>query len=271
MKKLRVGGIEMSVEDRGSGPPLLLVHGFPLHSGMWRHQVEALAGRFRVIAPDLRGFGQTPVDAETVSMEQFADDLAALLDALEVIGPVAFCGLSMGGYIAWSFWRKYPERVAALILCDTRAVADAPAAAQARTKMAKSVMTDGLQPVSDAMLPKLLAPETARRQPEVLEFVRGMILGASPAGVAAAQRGMAARPDSSDLLGRISVPTLVIVGQEDAISTPAEMRSIAGAIPNAQLIEVSGAGHLSPLENPPVVNRAIAEFLDAHTKPKGSS
>jgi pimeloyl-ACP methyl ester carboxylesterase len=263
MKKVRVGSVEMAVEDRGDGPPLLLVHGFPLHSGMWQQQIDAFAGRYRVIAPDLRGFGQTPVEAEMMTMEQFADDLAGLLDALHVTEPVAFCGLSMGGYVAWSFWRKHSERVRALILCDTRAVADPPAAAQARMQMAKSVMTEGLQPVCDAMLPKMLAAGTAKRQPEVLDFVRGMILNANPAGVAAAQRGMAARPDSSELLREISVPTLVIVGQEDAISTPEEMRSIAAGIPGARFVEAPGAGHLSPLENPQAVNQAIVGFLDS--------
>ena len=263
MKKVRVSGVEMAVEDRGSGPPVVLVHGFPLDSGMWRHQVEALAGKHRVIAPDLRGFGETPPTAGAMTMDQFADDVAGLLDALQITQPVVFCGLSMGGYIAWAFMRKYGERVAALILCDTRAVADAPAAARARVAMAESVTTDGLQAVCDAMLPKMLAPETPQRQPEVAELVRRMILRASPAGVAAAQRGMASRPDSSDLLRQIFVPTLVVVGQEDAISTPDEMRSMAAAIPNASFFEAPLAGHLSPLENPRAVNEAMANFLSA--------
>jgi 3-oxoadipate enol-lactonase len=257
---------EQFVSDVGQGPPLLLVHGFPLHHQMWREQMAVLSSRQRVIAPDLRGFGASPpradkmTAADTMTMEDYADDLNALLEALAIREPVTLCGLSMGGYIAFQFWRKHPERVARLILCDTRAVADTPEAAKGRLEMADRALKEGAS-VAAGMLPKLLAPATQQSRPELTAFVREMIEGAHPRGIAAAQRGMAERPDMTSLLPRINIPTLVIVGAEDAISTPAEMQTIAAAIPGSVFVSVPEAGHLSPLENPEVVNRAIQRFL----------
>lgn len=261
MKRFTVNGVELATADRGSGLPLVLVHGFPLHHAMWNAQLEALSGRYRVIAPDLRGFGASGVTEGTVTMEQFADDLAALLDALEIDQPVVLCGLSMGGYIAWAFWRKYPSRVRALVFCDTRAAADSPEAAANRLATAERVMREGPGPVADGMLPKLTAKVAPKMHPEVIETLRQMILSTDPRGIAAAARGMAQRPDATAWLPQIACPTLVLVGQEDAISPVAEMRAIAEAIPGAQFVEIGGAGHMSPMENPAEVNVAIGAFL----------
>lgn len=262
MKTVNIGSIEMNLVDRGSGTPLLLVHGFPLDHTMWNAQIEALSADYRVIAPDLRGFGRSgSAGDEMTAMEQFADDLAALLDALHVAQPVTFCGLSMGGYIAWEFFRRHRQRLAALILCDTRAEADGREAARGRRLMASRVMTEGVLAVPEAMLPKLLAPQTFAEKPGLAESLRQTILATSPASIAAAQRGMAARADSTALLGQIDLPALVIVGEHDAISTAREMRKISDAIVGAPFVEVPDAGHMSPLENPQVVSAAIAQFL----------
>lgn len=261
MPTIHCGDIDLHVTDVGSGPPVLLVHGFPLDHTMWRGQIDALSRHHRVIAPDLRGFGRSGVAPGTAGMEQFADDLAALLDALGVTQPVTFCGLSMGGYIAWQFQRKYAARLRALVLCDTKAAADSPEAARARGQTAAKVLAEGSAVLVDAMLPKLIGKATAERAPEVVDALRQMILSAPPEGVAAALRGMAQRPDVTADLPNIRTPALVIVGAEDAISPPAEMRAIAAALPDAEFVEVAGTGHMAPLEDPATVNAALLKFL----------
>ena len=289
VKSLSVHGTELQCIDRGQGLPLLLVHGFPLDHTMWTEQIDAISSQCRVIAPDLRGFGNGKGDrsnlceapsgpfwqigpvpfsaSETPSlrftMDQFADDLAATLDALEIREPVVFCGLSMGGYIALQFWRKYADRLRGLILCDTRAAADSPEGVAARHVMADRVLAEGPGPLVETMLPRLLAEATQRERPEVVERVRRLMMSISPETIAAAARGMAERPEMTASLAEIRCPTLVVVGQEDASSTPAEMRGIAAAIPGAAFVEIPAAGHLSPIENPAAVNAAILEFLAA--------
>jgi pimeloyl-ACP methyl ester carboxylesterase len=259
--RVRVGDIELSVLDEGRGRPVLFVHGFPLDHTMWREQLAALSGAYRVIAPDLRGFGGSGVTPGKVTMEHFADDLAGLLDALDVSEPVVLCGLSMGGYIAFQFWRKYATRLRALVLCDTKAAPDSAEAAAQRLKLAELVLRTGVAVLSDSMLPKLFDQQTIFHRREVVESIQAVVLGSNAQGVAAAQRGMAERPDMRADLGRIAVPTLVIVGESDAISPEAEMREIAAAIPDAKLVVVPAAGHMSPLEQPEEVNPELLEFL----------
>ncbi len=169
----------------------------------------------------------------------------------------------MGGYVAWQFARKYPERLARLVLCDTRAAADTPAAAEGRFKMAEHVLTAGTEIVARAMLPKMFAPATLTRQPDVVAAMEQVILQTQPAAIAAAQRGMAARPDVYAWLPRFNVPALLIVGAEDVISPVDEMRQIAAGLPQARLAVIPDAGHMAPLENPAAVNRELHEFLRA--------
>jgi 3-oxoadipate enol-lactonase len=259
--RIDLGNVSLNVVDRGGGSPVLLVHGFPLDHSMWQGQITMLSKEHRVIAPDLRGFGSSGVTEGTVTMEQFADDLNDLLDALKISEPVAFCGLSMGGYIGWQFFRRHRQRVSTLILCDTKAAADTSEAAENRHKLADRVLQEGAGVVADAMLPKLFAKATHERQPQMVAATQQVMLRTDPQGIAAALRGMAARPDSTGLLGDVDVPTLVIVGQEDAISPPDEMRSMAAAIPQAQFIDVPSAGHMAPLENAAAVSGAIERFL----------
>ena len=261
MKSLRANGTELWYLDRGAGVPLLLVHGFPLDHAMWAGQVDELPAHCRVIVPDLRGFGRSPADGEKVTMEHFADDLAAMLDGLGIAEPVVLCGLSMGGYIALQFWRNYRARLRGLVLCDTRAAADAPEAAAARLTLAERVLREGPAPLVEIMLPKLFGEATRRQRPDVVKGLRRVMMATDPRGIAAAARGMAERPDMTGMLDRIACPTLVIVGEHDAISPPAEMRGIAEAVPGAKFVEIPAAGHMSPLENPAAVNAALAEFL----------
>lgn len=261
MKTVELHNASLHVADAGSGPVLLLVHGFPLDHSMWRNQIETLRDTCRVIAPDLRGFGASTGAAETITMEQMADDMAELLDRLEIAEPVTFCGLSMGGYVAWQFWKRHAGRLARLILCDTRAVADSEEAARGRSVMAERVLGEGASVVADAMLPRLFAEKTIREQPDVVQATRQVMQAAAPLAVAGALRGMAKRADMTSELPNIDVPTLVICGQHDVISPVAEMRSIADALPSASFFEVPGSGHMSPLEDPRAVNAAIRKFV----------
>src|SRR5262245_6207303 len=208
MSFVQVNEICLHVVERGQGKPLLLVHGYPLDHSMWRGQLDELADACRVIAPDLRGFGASDATAGTVTMEQMADDLAGLLDALQVREPIVFCGLSMGGYVAWQFARKHRSRLAGLILCDTRAAADAPEAAAGRRKTAERVLTEGPGFVAETLLPKLFAPATFARQPPIVEATRQVILRTKREGIAAALHGMADRPDVRLTLSGIDVPAL---------------------------------------------------------------
>jgi 3-oxoadipate enol-lactonase len=263
MKKVTVNGISLATHDEGNGLPILFIHGFPLSHSMWRHQLEAFSSDHRVIAPDLRGFGDSDVTEGTVTMEQHADDLVALLDELNVNEPVVLCGLSMGGYIAWQFQQKYPERLHALILCDTRAIADTPEGVENRKRLAKMVIENGSAAVASAMLPNLFSPVTSERQQASIDELRQTIASTSPQGIVAASLGMAERPDVTSILPNIKTPSLLIVGEDDGISPPEEMKAIADVMPNARLVTIPEAGHMSPLENPEPVNAAIREFLQS--------
>lgn len=261
IRHVTANGVRLAVLDRGQGPAVVLLHGFPLDHSMWRHQIERLCGQYRVIAPDLRGFGTSEAIAGKATMEDLADDTSALLDALEVRQPVVLCGLSMGGYIAWEMVRKYGWRLAALVLCDTRCQPDTPAAASTRLETAQRVLADGAGSLTESMLERLLAPHTREHQPELVQELRQIMLHTSPEGAAAALRGMAERRDATPLLPTIAVPTLVLGGEYDAISPPVEMQAMAEAIPGARWVQIPNAGHMAPCENPDAVNHALAEFL----------
>jgi 3-oxoadipate enol-lactonase len=261
VKTIQANGIELRCVDQGGGLPLLLVHGFPLDHSMWAGQIEELSSHCRVIAPDLRGFGASPAVGDKVTMDQFADDLAALLDGLDVTERIVYCGLSMGGYIAFQFWRRYHARLRGLVLCDTRAVADLPEAAQARFVLAERTLREGPGLVAETMIPRLFTEATRRDRPELVDRMRSVILANDPRGIAAATRGMAERPDMTEALAGIDCPTLVLVGRHDVISPPDEMQRIARAIPNASFVDIADAGHMAPMENPAEVNAALRAFV----------
>lgn len=269
MKTAALTTTNIAYIDEGAGVPVLLVHGFPLDHTMWNAQIAALAPHARIIAPDLRGFGQTPLapgDAERgISMEVFADDLAELLDKLDIREPIVFVGLSMGGYIGWQFVRRHGHRLRALVACDTRAAADTEEARAGRLDVVQNVAQWGSRRIAEMMEPKLFAAATIANRPEVVGPVRAVIEGTSPAAIAAAQRGMAARPDVHDMLPHITVPTLVVVGEHDAISPPEEMKRIADAIPGAAYVVIPHSGHMTTVEEPAAVNQQLVQFVQACT------
>jgi 3-oxoadipate enol-lactonase len=244
----------------GDGTPVVLLHAFPLDSRMWLPQVEALGG-YQVIVPDLRGFGAAREQVvEVAHMDLLADDVARLLDERK-LEQVVVCGLSMGGYVALAFARRHAERLGGLVLCDTRAGADAEDARAGRLAMAERVLAEGVGFLPGVMLPRLLGKTTVEQRPELVQQVTETILDQDPRGVAAAQRGMAERPDSTEVLGQIAVPTLVITGMQDELIGPEEGRAIAEAVRDARLVQVPDAGHLVNLEQPDPVNEALLDFL----------
>lgn len=229
---------------------------------MWAPQVKELSERYRVITPDFRGHGESGLADEDSTMERLAEDVRGLLDHSK-LERVALGGLSMGGYVAFAFYRRWPERVTALILADTRAGADTEEGRKGRYETAALAEREGSAAIAERMLPKLLAPVTHERQPEVVAAVREMILEASPAGIARALRGMAARPASLDLLPQIKCPALIVVGEQDGLTPPTDSEAMAKAIPNSKLVMIPEAGHLSNLEQPASFNSAMSRFLDS--------
>ena len=254
---------EQHVIESGAGRPLVLLHAFPLTASMWAPQREAFAGGWRVVCPDQRGFGGSPLPAgQEPGVDLLADDLAELLDARKITEPVVLAGLSMGGYVAMAFWRRHPSRVAAMVLADTKAGADGPEALAGRERMAAEVLAAGSSAqLVEAMVPTLLGSTTHATRPLVVGRVKALIDSASPPAVAWAQRAMAARPDSFADLRTIDVPALVVVGAEDQISPPADAQAMVDALPNASLVQLVGAGHLSSMETPEEFNAALGEFL----------
>lgn len=250
----------ISYVDEGHGSPLLFVHGFPLDHTMWRHQIEAFRTSHRVIAIDLPGFGGSTSSPTAMSIIGFADRLAEFLDKLGLT-QVVLCGLSMGGSIAQQFAVRHPTRLAGLILCDCRAMTDPPETQRMRHDLADRVLKEGPEFVAQAMPARLFAPRTLSEQPAIVESIQAVIRATAPQSVAGGSRALADREDMVPHLREITARTLVIVGSEDVISTVDEMRTIATRIPIAQLVEISGAGHMAPLENPAAVNEVLRSWI----------
>ncbi len=267
MQNFYVNNTELSVYTQGTGPVLLFIHGFPFDHSMYLPVCERLKNEFRCVVPDLRGFGASRLTAGSsptrtiTSMAQFAEDLAGLLDALDIHEKISLCGLSMGGYIAMQFIRLFPERVRKLILCDTRTMVDAPEGKANRVKLADSVGQTGLAPIAESMTPNLLSPATMKNKPEITEFLKNMIRAQRPEGTAAAARGMAAREDTSKILADLDIPVQIIVGSDDKPAPPLIMKEMANSVKNGSFKEIAEAGHLPPLEQPEIFAETVRQFV----------
>lgn len=254
----------LATEITGNGRPVVLLHAFPLSRGMWRQQHEGLSGHCRLITPDLPGFGDSPVPHDSPSIEGMADAVVATLDSLSLTA-VVLGGLSMGGYVAMAFARKYPQRLAGLILADTRSEADDDAARANRDRLIALVQQNPVSTLVEQMLPKLLGATTQDSRPEVVAVVRRLAALQSPAGIIAALAALRDRPDATTVLPTIKVPTLILVGDQDQI-TPLEMADrMAAAIPGSRRVLLPNAGHLSNMEQPTLFNDALREFLFSMT------
>jgi len=261
MSQMRVDEIQMTYDDSGAGPPVVLLHGYPFNRSMWREQVAALSATHRVITPDLRGHGDSDSPAGPATMNTMARDVGLLMDGLGITRAV-IGGLSMGGYVALAFYRLFALRVRSLILADTRAQADTEEAKQIRAQQSEKLMAEGMAGIVDSMLPKLLAPETVSKRPEVVKRIRDMMLRTKPKGAAAVLMGMAMRDDQTEHLSRIIPPTLILVGHDDAITPLQDSERMHHEIGGSRLVVIENAGHVSNIEQPERFNEALTDFLD---------
>src|SRR6185436_18709164 len=260
MSRIQINNINLAYTDTGVGRPIVLIHGYPFNRALWTEQIPALSNSNRIIAPDLRGFGDSDASPDVSTMNRLAADVAALMDHLE-IPRATIGGLSMGGYVALAFYKLFPSRVRALVLADTRAQADTEEGKQTRAQQAEKALSEGMAGIADAMLPKLLTPETVSKRPEIVKRVRDMMLKTKPEGAAAALHGMAEREDQTELLAKISVPTLIMVGAEDAITPVADSEKMHAAIGSSRLVVLDHAGHVSNLERTQQFNDTFLHFL----------
>lgn len=253
-----INGIRMAYTDEGEGSPILFIHGFPLNRRAWSGQVEAFMPRFRVIVPDLRGFGESGSSEGAVTMGRFADDIRALIQHLG-LGQVILVGHSMGGYIALAFAKAHPAPLRGLVLVGTKAGMDSPEAAKSRRASAAKVQREGPLALVEAMAASMLSgPDAGGRR---VAAVRACMVPASTEGITGALLGMAMRPDSWDVLDALRAPTLVVAGAEDAVIPPGESEALAKAIPNAHLRLIPKAGHLVAVDQSAAFNVVLREWL----------
>jgi len=254
MKKVNINGIEIAYIRKGSGKPLVLVHGYPLDHTIWNEILPLLESDFDVILPDLRGFGQSTTVESQYTIADMAEDVAGLLDQLG-IEKSAIVGHSMGGYVSLAFARAHPERVAGLGLVASQAPADPPERKQGRYEAAEEIVKTGVQPVAEGMPAKLTPDE------RVQAFVRGLIAAQHPAGLAGALKAMAERDDSSSILSSFQFPVVVVHGDVDELIPVQRAREVKAAIPNATLMELPGGGHMPMLEDPQATAAALKYLL----------
>jgi 3-oxoadipate enol-lactonase len=258
---LRSDDVDLFYEIRGEGPDVVMLHPYPSDHSYWLPMAQHLQSRFRLVLPDLRGLGRSGVGEGATTMTKLAEDLLRLCDALK-IGRAAFVGCSVGGYALFEFWRRCRERVKALVLIDTRAGSDTDEGRAGRLKNAEEILQMGPEWAIEQMMPKLLAPVTISSRLDVVERAKATMRQAGAAGLAAMQRGMAARADSAMTLAEIDVPTLVLGGEDDTPSPISELERIARGIRGAELKIISKAGHFAAFEQPAEVGRLVREFLE---------
>jgi pimeloyl-ACP methyl ester carboxylesterase len=251
--------VTLTYTEEGQGTPVVLLHGFPLSSAIWQEQRLRLGDHYRVITPDLRGYGHSPAPLGVYEMDTLARDVLALLDSLGV-KKAAIMGHSMGGYVTLALWKIAPERFLAFGLINSQAGADTPEAREGRYKTAEKVTTGGSKVVADSMVPRLFSPDLPTDEP-IVEQVRTLILATKPDGIIGSLNGMAARPDSTAILPNINVPVLIITGDKDQIIPPQKADAMASAIPGATLATIENAGHMPMLEQPQATTMAIRNFL----------
>jgi pimeloyl-ACP methyl ester carboxylesterase len=255
--------VPLYARDVGEGTPLVLLHAYPLSSAMWLAQREELAKRFRVITPDLRGFGGSVLGEDEPSIDVMADDVAALLRG-KGIDRAVIGGLAMGGFVAMAFCRRHPGRVLGLVLANTPAGADSPERLARRQAIAERIEAEeSVEVLAEELLPQLVGPTTFRQRALVYGRVRGLVQSSPAKAAAWAQRAMAARTDDVESLASIRVPALVIAGSEDELATEADARAMVDALPNAELLVMPRCGHLTAVEQPDLFNQAVAEFVTA--------
>jgi 3-oxoadipate enol-lactonase len=261
MDRVRSSDAEIFYEIRGSGPPAVLLHPFPCDHEFWHPVAAALESRYRLILPDLRGHGDSEIGEGPALMQKHSSDIARVLDAAGV-GKAAFVGCSIGGYILFEFWRRFRARVTSLVLCDTRPQGDTAEARANRLKGAATVLEQGTEAFLETMIPKLMGRTTIDTRPDLVAGARAMMRKMSAEDISLVQRGMAERPDSVADLKTIDVPALIVIGEEDVLSTVADGELMRQNIAGSQLRVIPKAGHYAPWEQPDVVGMVLRQFLD---------
>ena len=261
MSQIQSGDAEIFYQMQGDGPPVVLLHPFPVHHEFWLPVAQALESRYRLILPDLRGHGASGIGEGPATMEKHATDVTRVLDDAGV-GRGVFVGVSIGGYVLFEFLRRYRGRVSALVLCNTKAQADTPEARAVRLQAADEVMERGTEPFFESMLPKLMGKSTRAARPDLVQGALRMMRKMSPEDVALVQRGMAERPDSVATLSAIKVPALLIAGDEDILTPVGEAELMRKSIAGSEMKIIERAGHYSPWEQAAEVGRLLRQFLD---------
>ncbi len=262
---LRTSDAELFNKTEGKGPDVVLLHPFPSCHEFWTPIKDKLAAKYRLIMPDLRGLGESQAGEGNVTIQKHAEDLAKLSDELKV-GKAVFIGCSVGGYILFEFWRRFRERVGSLVLANTKASADNAEARAARLQAAEQVLQQGPEQFIDSMLPKLLGEITCRNRPDVVEKAKHTMMRSTAQGIAALQRGMAERPDSTTTLTKINVPTLILGGAVDVLIPRTELEKMRSGIRNSTLQIVPKAGHFAAFEQPEEVAVVLKRFLEQAAK-----
>lgn len=256
--KLRIDGHAVGYDDQGQGQPVVLIHGFPFSRQTWRPQVSALTRTYRLVLPDLRGFGES--DGAPSSVEELAEDVQALVERLH-LPPFVLGGFSMGGYVLFRYLARHADRVKAVMLLDTRAEPDAPEGRQRRYSAIERITAEGPQGFLEDFLRLVASPRTMESRPEIVAEVRRLMERDRVPSLTGALRALAERPDSTPLLAAIRVPTLIVVGEDDKATPVDSARKMHEAIKGSKLVIIPGAGHVSNLEQPDEFNRALLEFL----------
>jgi len=261
LRQIKSDDAEIVYRVLGEGSPVVLLHPFPVNHEFWLPVAETLSTRYRIVLPDMRGHGDSGVGAGPATMDKHAADIARVMDDAE-IGRAPLVGVSIGGYALFEFWRRHRGRVAALVLCNTKAPADAPEARAGRLQAANDVIERGTEPFFQSMIPRVFARTTREMRPDLVEGALRMMRKMLPEDVAQVQRGMAARPDSVDILNTINVPTLIMTGDEDILTGANEAELMRQHIPNSQLRVIQKAGHYSPWEQPQEAGKLLRQFLE---------
>jgi 3-oxoadipate enol-lactonase len=257
----RLRDFTMGYDERGSGVPVILIHGYPLNRKMWEPQLDALSDIARLITPDLRGHGESELLPGLNTMDEMAKDIKELIESLDIKEPVIVGGLSMGGYVSFAFYRNYPETVKGMILAATRATADTIDTKVSREEAAAIAQERGSEAITEMQLPKMLAPLTQKTKPEIVELARSIMLETPVQTIVGDLRGMLNRQDSSPTLKDIKCPVLILHGADDQLIPSEEINLMQTGIKNAISKAVPDAGHLLNLEQPDLFNQAVREFI----------
>jgi 3-oxoadipate enol-lactonase len=262
MARVQSGDAEIAYQALGTGPPVILLHPFPATHEFWLPAADALSSSYRLVLPDLRGHGDSSIGEGPALMDKHAADLSRVMDDADV-GRAPVIGVSIGGYVIFEFWRRFRGRVAAVVLCNTKAQPDSREARAGRLEAASDVLERGIEPFLASMIPKLLGQTTRQMRPDLVDGALGMMRRMSPESLALLERGMADRPDSVPTLPSINVPALIVTGDEDILTGAPEAELMRQNLPRSQMKVVAKAGHYSPWERPDEVGRILRQFLDS--------